>query len=221
MKKILAYTLLAVIAVIGLADTGVGIAQSNTLYQDRFSDDDRGWKEDPVWSYSDDNQYRMFLRHASSISHSDVPESSLYGLDQYCVQVGIKLLIGSALAEDGFVGFFIGGQSSSSRAFPSATWFGIDSFGSVQVLGVDATGRTVFLDGIRRFTNVFENATELHTLQLDVHGSTVVISLDGHELDTVGSINTVGEMGFMAFSFNDSNLNARFDNLIVYDTCPE
>ncbi len=205
------------VIVIMLVAMGVPSLSAFQSYQDSFGDDDSGWKEDFRWTYTE-GQYRVFVRNPNTIDGSEMPDGSVFDLNQYCAEVDIKLLTGSGLAEDGFIGFYIGGTDIPRRfSVPGrAVLFGLDSFERLIVLrtDLDTSNGRVSLDVVTIIGEAFENPNAFHTLQVDANGSNVRVSIDDVFITSV-SVNTVGNMGFMAFTFDDPNLNARFDNISV------
>ena len=205
--------------------TGVhdlGAFQSVVLYEDSFNSDRSGWKENAIWTYTG-GQYRVFLRNPGSISGSELPDVSVFGRSTYCAEVDIKLLTGSGLAEDGFVGFYIGGTDIPrfSSVPDRAVLFGLDSFERLLILRVtrESSG-LIELGVISSINDAFEDPNVFHTLQLDADGSRIRVSMDGEFVTTVSAAAS-GNMGFMAFTFDDPNLNARFDNMVIRNVCEE
>jgi len=196
--------------------------QNTIFYQDRFNSSSDGWKVDPLWTYTE-GQYRVFVRNANSITGSELPDANVADLSQYCAEVDIKLFTGSGLAEDGFVGFYIGGTEIPRRqSVPDrAVLFGVDSFERLLVLRTSVNSNNqVSLNTVTIVDDAFENPNTFHTLKLEANGSRVRVSIDDQFLANV-SVAATGFMGFMAFTFNDTNLNARFDNVLIRDSCEE
>ena len=62
-----------------------------TVFEDDFSNP-ADWKIDRAWTFSDDEQYRLFLSNRNTINSSPIPEFRVRSLKQFCYEVDIKLL---------------------------------------------------------------------------------------------------------------------------------
>jgi len=193
---------------------GVGlVVLGNSLYSDNFASEDSGWKENSYWSYAN-GEYRLFISPSYTIDFSILPDASAFQLSEYCAEVDVKLLAGSGLAKDGFVGFYIAGSQKSKRSFPAAVLIGIASSGELVAIKTGNHGDgTISVDVLEMVEEAISDVSQFHRLRIKASNATIALSVDGEEKVTLNIGSVKGQMGFMALSFNDRNLNARFDNL--------
>ncbi len=191
------------------------------LYQDDFVSEQSGWKVDHFWSYAG-GEYRAFLSESESALASALPAPHLFGLEPFCAQVNVRLLKGSGLAQDGFVGFYLAGRADDSNDFPSnAVLIGLDSFNRLLVMesffnqSLNRVDTSILLS----VNNAFNDLSQFHTLLIAAQDNQVKVVLNGQFFGTVDLFGITGEMGLTAFSFDDQNLNARFDNVRITDSC--
>jgi len=191
------------------------------LYQDNFVSEQSGWKVDHFWSYAN-GEYRAFLSESGSALASALPAPHLFGLEPFCAQVDVRLLKGSGLAQDGFVGFYLAGRADNPNNFPSnAVLIGLDSFNRLLVLEsfFDQNQNRVDTSIVMAVDNAFNDLSQFHTLLIAAHNNQVSVVLNGQFFGTANLFGITGEMGLTAFSFEDQNLNARFDNVRITDFC--
>jgi len=224
MRLLLRAVLLVLVSLAGMVavESLITIASEPTLlYQDDFNSAQSGWKVERFWSYNE-GQYRGFLNERHSIIASRIPDGSLFGRSSFCIAVDLKFLRASGLAEDGFAGVYFGGVTASGNDFPtSSILVGIDSFGRLiaQENFFDERTNDVTPRFLLTVPNAVIDPTQFHTVQLSARNGQVEVLLDGQFIGTLTLFSTSGEMGLMAFTFDQPNLNARFDNVVVFDAC--
>lgn len=213
---------IAVLMALGLLLSAPGFATDvRVLYQDDFVSEQSGWKVDHFWSYAG-GEYRAFVTESESALASTLPAPHLFGLNPFCAQVDLKLLKGSGLAEDGFVGFYLAGRADDPNDFPSnAVLVGIDNFNRLLVMEsfFNASLNRVDTSILMSVDNAIADLNSFHTLLIAAQDNQVKVVLNGQFFGTVDVFGITGEMGLTAFSFEDHNLNARFDNVRITDAC--
>jgi hypothetical protein len=191
------------------------------LYQEDFTSPLSGWKSDRFWSYNE-GEYRGFLNERNSIIASPLPETSLFGRSNFCIAAQVRLFRAPGLTDNGFAGVYFGGITKAGNDFPtSSILVGIDSFGQLvaQETFYDERTNEVTPRFLLNAPGAIHDLTRFHTIQLSINNGQVEVLLDGAFMGALTVSPTSGEIGVMAFSFDEPNLNARFDNIAVVDVC--
>lgn len=211
----------------GLATTVLVLAialmvQADVLFQDRFSNPDSGWFEGTQfraadWAYTDDGEYRVLVTDDQRIAWSKAP--MVNPVRDFCLDVDMRQLMNPGLATKGEIGVYYGQRTATARSFVTV---GFQSNGFLTVLDTDVEDGLTWSDvlpdeELDRIFNlgIVNEAPSNNHLRIIASDGAVEIFVNG-ELAVEYAENIIeGFLGMYSWSFDEPNLNARFDNFVL------
>ncbi len=182
----------------------------STIFFDDFSDRNSGWVvgdfQGASWGYTQDGQYRVLTKWSNTIAWSWAPLPRVSG--SFCLEVDVKHLVQGALSDFGMLGVIFAGN-------PDARTFAF--FGILNPLGAYVVGR---LSGQVRFlqgpivSEAIQGVNRTEKLLIIARGNRAEFYINGKRVTTL-SLSTAGAVGVFVATFDDPNVNGRFDNFRV------
>ncbi|MFB6285389.1 MAG: BACON domain-containing protein, partial [Candidatus Bipolaricaulia bacterium] len=188
--------------------------RGNSVFADDFSNSSSGWTQDSGggfnWGY-DEGEYRVFITEPGFLAWAWAPFNESQVPQSFCASADVKHLVTGSLTDKGEVGIIFAGNPNNNEF----TLFSIANRQFYRVVRWDCGG-----DGCSAETLV--EAVESDEIQPDAFNKLRVIAegrearlfINGTQVETL-STQTSGAVGVMSHSFDEPNMNGRFDNFEV------
>lgn len=188
--------------------------RGQSVFSDNFSDSGSGWRQDSGggfnWGY-DEGEYRVFITEPGFLAWDWAPFNESRVPQSFCASVDVKHLVTGSLTDLGEVGIMFAGNPDNNEF----TLFSIANRQFYRVIRLDCGG-----DGCS--ANTLVEAVESDAIQPDAFNQLRVIAegrearlfINGTQVETL-SMQTSGAVGVLSHSFDEPNMNGRFDNFEV------
>ena len=148
---------------------------------------------------------------------SSLPDIEVAQLPDVCVQFDVRALNTPGLAKEGLVGFYFANSASEDGNLPANSVFiGLDYDGFARAVRVGPNNSRSNLGSAE---NAVDDVSRFNTVLIRAEGSNYKIFVNGREFLSVRRTSSQMEMGLMAMSQDQPNLNARFNNLRISESC--
>ena len=184
------------------------------IYSDDFSDSSSGWDVDSGqgfdWAYTNDGQYRVFITAPNYIAWSWAPFSSGRMPADFCLEVDVKQHVAGSLSEDGQIGLIFAGNETE-RTFtqlalrPSRGLFGMWQIGE----GWEWTRLQGWTE-----SDAVRSINAVNRIRLIAHDGQAHVYINDVEVITLSTA-TRGDVGVCTATFDEPNVNGRFDNFTI------
>ena len=187
-------------------------AAGNTILEDDFSDPSSGWNVEQGdgfdWGYQD-GEYRVFITATAWNAWAWAPISSSNIPSDFCLELDVKLLVQGSLSEVGDLGVIFAGNPND-RSFIAFSVFPIgDRF--YRVRRIDDNFETLVDWTQSDFINPVNSFNTLRVVSKD---GEVRLYINDNLVETL-NMNVSGSVGVYTHSFDEPNVNGRFDNFKV------
>lgn len=194
-------------------DQASGLAacdEGEAVFSDDFTDPASGWLQDSGdgfdWSY-DEGEYRVFITDPGFTAWSWAPLNGSLP-EAFCLQADVKLLSQGSLSEVGLLGLVFAGD----RDADSFHFLGIaPTFGTFGIGNCFPCEETITEPTSSEAVNPVNEFTTLTVLKRE-DGVAFYI---GETLVTEAEVPTSGSVGVFTRTFEEPNVNGRFDNFVV------
>jgi len=184
----------------------------DVIYSDDFSDSTSGWNIDAGsgfdWAYTNDGQYRVFITASGYVAWSWAPLSQNRIPNDFCLEVDVKLHVTGSLSTHGQLGFIFAGNNAKQ----TFTQMGIiPDLGRYQIRAHDPEWREIIP---WTESSAIESVNEVNRLRMIAHDGKATFYINDVEVKTV-TVATGGAVGVFTGSFDEPNVNGRFDNFTI------
>jgi len=189
--------------------------RGQSVFSDNFSNSGSGWTQDSGggfnWGY-DEGEYRVFITEPNFIIRSEAPFNEARIPQRFCLGVDAKQLAGGSLSDEGEVGVYFA-RNPNSDMF---TTFGIVNSQNYRVIRWDCSGSGCSDDILieTAASNAIRSEVDFNRLQVISSNREVRFFINGTRVETL-STQTQGTVGVYTITFDEPNVNGRFDNFEV------
>jgi len=180
------------------------------LFLDDFSDPQSGWSTEARAGFDraySDGEYRLFVTNANWIAWSWAPlDTTLPG--NFCLQSNVKQLVQGSLSDFGAVGLIFAGN----RDDDSFTVFEIASSGYYRILRSTEESRNVFVEWTE--SEIINDVGQFNHLRIQAGEAQVGFFINDVEVESL-ALPTAGAVGVITRTFDEPNVNGRFDNYSI------
>ncbi len=189
--------------------------RGNTVFADDFSDPGSGWTQDSGggfnWGY-DEGEYRVFITEPNFLIWASAPFDESRIPRSYCLSADVKQLVQGSLSSQGEVGLMFA-RSESNNTF---TMFSVANTELYRVVRWDCSGSGCSSDVLveAQASDAIRSQDSFNRLQIIAEGREARLFINDTQVEIV-STETSGSVGVMTISFDEPNVNGRFDNFEV------
>jgi hypothetical protein len=185
------------------------------IYTDDFSDPNSGWSVGSSsggfnWGYTDDGEYRVLTGSSFFIAWSWAPFSAGRIPRDFCLEADVKQHVAGSLSDHGEIGLIFAGNPDA-RSFIR---FGIISpDGTYQIRRLSSGGTYETTVSPTR-SSAIRPVNHFNHLLIVARGNRASFYINDVLVKTL-TIETAGAVGVFARTFEEPNVNGRFDNFTV------
>jgi len=226
-KKFTILTILALISALAFVNTyavqqedettptPADCAAGNEIFSDDFSDPTSGWRIDQGsgfdWAYQS-GEYRVFITEPEFTAWAWAPISSSNIPKDFCLELDLKLLVQGSLSEIGEVSVILAGNPDGRRFISFGLFPNGDGFYRVRDIDFGQQEFSTFVDWTQ--SDFIDPVNSFNTILVISKNGETSFYINDNLVETL-NLNLSGSVGVYTHTFDEPNVNGRFDNFKV------
>jgi len=193
------------------------------IFFDDFSDPASGWPTDSTsdgfeWSYAPEEEFRAFITSDAAIAWEEAPFAASMMPENFCLEVDVKVLFQGILTDDVTLGLLFAGNPVFGEDANFAVFEVFPAGQQYYISNVQNTPDFVEFDDLVGYedSDVINGVNEVNNLLIMAENGEVHFFVNDTYLVTFELL-TSGGIGLVAESYEEPNVNARFDNFRIVE----